>query len=97
MANLEKSGSKILDAWSVKLTFSLTVTFYITKTENRTKNLYHSSHTIALSNGTIFAQKSQFFAKKIAVISKRKGVLVLKGIFYETKYVCILMYQISSF
>ena len=37
MANLEQSGSWILDAWSVKLTFSLIVTFYITITENRTK------------------------------------------------------------
>ena len=38
MTNLEQSGSRILDAWSVKLTFSLMVTFYITKTENRTEN-----------------------------------------------------------
>ena len=28
MANLEQSGSRILDAWSVNLTFSLTVTSY---------------------------------------------------------------------
>ena len=34
MANLEQSGSQIPDAWSVKLTFSLTVTFYLTKTDN---------------------------------------------------------------
>ena len=33
----EQSGSRIRDAWSVKLTFSLTVTFYLTKTGNRTK------------------------------------------------------------
>ena len=38
-ANLEQSGSQIPDSWSVKLTFSLTLTFYFTKTENRTKNL----------------------------------------------------------
>ena len=37
MANLEQFGSRILDAESVKLIFSLIVTFYITKTENRTK------------------------------------------------------------
>ena len=37
LANLEQSGSWIPDAESVKLTFSLTVTFYVTKTENRTK------------------------------------------------------------
>ena len=37
MANLEQSGSPIPDAWSVTLTFSLIVTFYLRKTENRTK------------------------------------------------------------
>ena len=34
---LQSSGSRIPDAWSVKLNFSLTITFYITKTEARTK------------------------------------------------------------
>ena len=42
---------------SVKLTFSLTVTFYLTKTQNKTKNLLYSSHTIALSKGIIFSRK----------------------------------------
>ena len=37
-ANLKQSGSRIPDAWSVKLTFSLTVTLYLYL--NRT-----SSHT----------------------------------------------------
>ena len=34
------------NAWSVKVTFSLTVTFYLTKTENRTnkKSLTQPSH-----------------------------------------------------
>ena len=36
MANLEQSSSWIPDAWSVKLTFPLTVTFYYAKTENMT-------------------------------------------------------------
>ena len=34
---LEQSGSRIPEAWSVKFTFSLTVTFYLTQNENRTK------------------------------------------------------------
>ena len=34
-ANLEQSGSWILDAQPVNLTFLLTVTFYFTKTGNR--------------------------------------------------------------
>ena len=37
MANLGQSGSQIPDEQSVKFIFSLTVTFYLTKTENRTK------------------------------------------------------------
>ena len=37
IANLELSESRIPDAWSVKLIFSLKETFYLTKTENRIK------------------------------------------------------------
>ena len=37
MANLHPSGTRILDAWSQKLTFSLTLTFRHIKTENRLK------------------------------------------------------------
>ena len=37
MANLQPSGSRIPDAWPIKLTFSLTIAFYLTKTEGRTK------------------------------------------------------------
>ena len=37
MFKLEQCGSRIPDAESAKLTFSLTVTFYLTKTKNRTK------------------------------------------------------------
>ena len=36
-AHLEHSESWILDAQSVKLTFPIIETFYLTKTENRTK------------------------------------------------------------
>ena len=36
MTDLEQSGSRILDAWYVKLTLSLTLIFRLTKTENRT-------------------------------------------------------------
>ena len=39
MANLEQSGCRIPDTWCVKLKFSIIVTFYLTKTKNRAKNL----------------------------------------------------------
>ena len=90
MANLQPSGSLISDAWSIKLIFSLIVTFYLTKTQNRTK-------TIALSKGTVFAKKMLIFLQKNADISKIKGVLVLKGRISKSTYKCLLSYQISSF
>ena len=74
MASLELSASRILDAQSVKLIFSLKGSFYLTKIEN--------SHTITLSKITIFDKKCQFFAKK-ANISKIKKALVPEGIFSE--------------
>ena len=37
MTKLKLSGSRIPDAWSVKLTFSFIVTFYLTKSENITE------------------------------------------------------------
>ena len=45
IVNLEQSGSRISDALSVKLKYSLIVTFYLTKSENRTKkSLTQLSH-----------------------------------------------------
>ena len=52
--------------------------------------------TIALSKGTILAKKCYFFAKN-ADISKIKRALVLKRIFSETTYECVLTHQISIF
>ena len=37
MANLQLSGSRISEEWSIEITFSLTMTFYLTKTENKIK------------------------------------------------------------
>ena len=37
IATLQSSGSQILKVWPIKLTFSLTITFYLTKPENKTK------------------------------------------------------------
>ena len=57
MANLEQSRSRIPDASSVILSFSLTVTFFLKKLETELKNLLHNFHAFALSKGTIFALK----------------------------------------
>ena len=81
MANLQPFGSRIPDAWCMKLTFSLKKTFNFTKPENKTwKSL--------LSKGAIFYKKCWHFAKKNnADISKIKGILVLESIFSKIIYI----------
>ena len=49
---------------SVKLTFLVIVTCYLTKSKTKLNNLYHSSHIFALSKGTIFAKKKLIFVGK---------------------------------
>ena len=53
-ANLEQSWSWIPEAWSIKLTFSIKVTFCLTKTETRNKKY--------LKN--LYPKKCWFFSKK---------------------------------
>ena len=50
-----------------------------------------------MSKGTIFAKKYWFLVKKMLIIRKIKGVLVLKDTLSKTKCVRLLKYQISSF
>ena len=65
------------------------------KQKTELKNLWHSSHIIALSKCIILA-KRRWFVKKNADIIKIKKSLVLKGIFSKTTYRSV-MYQISIF
>ena len=65
--NLEQSRSRIPDAWSVKLIFSLTVTFYLINTENRTKK----SVTQLSYYCTIFEKKLIFAKKMLAPLTLR--------------------------
>ena len=71
MADLEPFRSHILDAWYVILIFSLIATFYITKTENRTKKSL--AQLSSLSKDTIFAKNADFLQNN-ADISKMIGV-----------------------
>ena len=64
MANLEQPGSRILETRSAKVTFSLTVTFYLTKSY-----LYHSFDTIDLNKST-FLTKINDFCKKMLTLAK---------------------------
>ena len=54
MANLEQSGSRVPDAQSVKLIFSLAGTFYLKKTENRTRNSLRQTLTLLLRVKVLF-------------------------------------------
>ena len=72
MANLEQSRSRTLGVWSVKLRFSLVAFFYLTKTENRAKNLKCSSHIIALN--------------KVLYLTKMLTSANLKGFCYWKAY-----------
>ena len=86
MANLQSCGSRIPDGWSIKFTLSLTITFYLTKTENRTKkSLTHVWYYILLLWAEVlFFPKIAYFGIKNADIIKIKKALVLKGIISET-------------
>ena len=73
------------------------MTFYLTTAENRTKNLWHSSHTAALKK-ILFCQKNANFLFEInADFRKSKGILALWENFFETTCVSAVKYQISGF
>ena len=88
---LQKSKHQQNPLEKQKLNFSRSALFH-RKTRVSLKYFVNdcSSHTIALSKCTPFFQKN-------ADIAKIKGALVLIGIFSETRYLCVLMCQISSF
>ena len=49
--------------------------------KTQVRNLLHSSHTIALSKGTISAKKCYFFAKNAEISKINKGLVLKKYIF----------------
>ena len=94
-AKLEQCGSRSPDRQSVKLTFLLKVTFYLTKTDNRTNKISSSSNTIALSKGTIFAKNDDFLQRKMLISAKLRGPFYLTVSFLKL-HMCVY-FQISSF
>ena len=91
MTNLERSGSRILDEWSVKLTFSFIVTFYLTKTENRTKKSL-TALTLMLWVKVLFLSKiADFLKKKMRALGQKVYFLKLHmGVYLRIKF------QVSS-
>ena len=97
MANLQPSESRIPHAQPIKLAFSLKITFCLTNHKNKTKKSLTQLSYYCFELRYYFCQKMPLIFLKNAGISKIKGALVLKDIFYETKYVFVLTHQISSF
>ena len=69
MVNLEQSENWIPDAQPVKVILPLTVTFYLTKTENRLK-ISNTVLTLLLSVKLLFLQKMLIFYKKVLTSPK---------------------------
>ena len=78
------------DIQSVKVTLSLKLSFYL-------HQLKLESLTLLLWVKVLFVPKNADIFSKNADIRKIKRVLLLEGIFSETSYVCVLMYQVSRF
>ena len=94
MANLEQSENWIPDAWSLKLTFLLIVTIYSMENKHRTKKSL-TQLILLLSVKVLFFEKkkTQRFFKK-CWHQQNLWVLVLKGIFSKTLYMCVLTIQL---
>ena len=69
-----------LFALSVKLPFSFIVTFYLTKTENRTKKPQTQLSHHCFSKGIFMPKNADFLEEKKADINKIKRALVPKAI-----------------
>ena len=94
MANLEQSENWIPDSWSLKLTFLLIVTIYSMENKHRTKKSL-TQLILLLSVKVLFFEKKKTlsFLKK-CWHQQNLGVLVLKGIFSKTLYMCVLTIQL---
>ena len=57
---------------------------FLQKLKTKLKNLYHTSHTIPLSKGTLFDKKNA------DILQKKMLTTALKGIFPET--ICVRTY-----
>ena len=94
-ASLEEFRCRISDTWSVKLIFSLIVTFYLTKTEKRTKkSLTQRSHH-CFEYRYYFGQKTLISWKKEN--ADIRSLVTKRYIFWN--YICVYLrakFEVSS-
>ena len=96
MANLEQSGSRILDAVCKSYVF-INSNILSYKNWKQNSKISNTFFTLLLWLKVLFLPKNAAFLQKNADISKIKGALVLTDIFSGTTYVCVLTCQILSF
>ena len=89
--NLEQSGSRILDAWSIVFKFSLIRTFYLTKTESSTKKSLKQLSLCFLELRFYYMPKNAklYFAKEILPSAKLTGPGTISLYFLKLCIVCI--------
>ena len=83
--NLQQSGRRIPDAWSIKLKFSLTITFYPTQLKNKRAQQSLTQLSYYCFKWCYFCQKLIFFfAKKMQTSAKLWRPLRTKFQVYKT-------------
>ena len=75
MANLEQSRSRIREAWSIILSYSLMKTFYLTTDANKDKNFLEETLIVLLWKKMEFLPQNHFLGAKIADIEQNLGIL----------------------
>ena len=98
LTNFELFGSRIPDAQSIKLTFLLIVTFYLTKTERKIKkSLTQLSHRY-FEQRYYFCQKMLIFCKKMLTSAKLSGPWYQK-VYFLKLHMCVYLrtkFEVSS-
>ena len=77
MADLQQSRMRIVDAWSMILTFEVTVPFYLTKSEDRAKrykSLAHSYQTLHGARGNSSSASSWCLQKYNKTLDQAEAI-----------------------
>ena len=86
-----KPDSKCIVCKSYSFINSNLLSYILEKVEAELKNLLHSSCTIGLSKGSIFAKKCWFFGKKMLTSASLRGAW-----YWKTYLLKLYKFQVSS-
>ena len=95
----EFAATRKPDSWRMiyKTYIFINNNFLSYKTWKQDQKISNTTVILLLWVKALFSPKNADFVQKDADISKIEEVLVLKRIFSETTYVCVLTYPISRF